>query len=409
MASAHLSPEDEANELHHQPVGRAIAWTLVLVFLALIVIRPLLLLRSPEVRQVFVTFGEGIAKAFDEKGPRKINRKLRLAIAEIDGDLEKNSRFSDRLVPPWHLALARLGIGHDTVHVGHDGWLEYRPAFEYITGPGILDPLRLLRWPDADPRPALFQLQADLAARGIVLWVMPVPTKVMVHPESFAPSLLGYRGEGLDNVSYSALRQELEAAGIRVFDALPALREVAAREPVFFKTDSHWKPAGIEAAAAALAAALEREVPLAPRSIEWRRKIDRIDYGGDLARMLHLDNYAAYPPEPVDVAMVTDARGRLFKPDPQAEVLLLGDSFANIFAPRAGNLVAQLAYYLGRPVDRVVQDGGGAVGTREALDRELRQNPHQRLATTKVVVLELAARELTFGRWRVVKLRKLHP
>ncbi len=121
--------------------------------------------------------------------------------------------------------------------------------------------------------------------------------------------------------------------------------------------------------------------------------------------MLHVDASPRYPPERVEVAMVTDARGRLWKPDPAAEVLVLGDSFANIFGPRAGGLPAQLAYHLGRPVDRLVMDGGGPLGTREALERELRENP-RRLATTKVVVLEFAARELTIGRWRMVRLPK---
>lgn len=406
---AQRSPEEEANELHHQPVGRAIAWTLCLAFLAVITLRPLFLLRSPEVRQDFATFFASLGKAFaDGGGPRQINRGARAAISEFDGDLEKKARFSERLLPPWHQAMAWLGTGHETVHVGRDGWLEYRPAFEYVTGSPILDRSRFRRWPGADPRPALRLLAEDLKARGIALWVVPVPSKVMVYPEGFAPSLAGAAGDGVGNPSFPTFRRGLENAGIRVFDPLPALRSAAAKEPVYFKTDSHWKPAGIEATAAALAAALEAEVPLAPRSREWRRKPDPIDYPGDLARMLHLEHTPAYPAEPVKVEMVTDERGRLWKPEPAAEVLVLGDSFSNIFAPRAGNLPAQLAYHLGRPVDRLVMDGGGPLGTREALDRELRQDP-ARLATTKVVVLEFAARELTIGRWRVIRLPKMAP
>lgn len=399
------SPEEEANELHHLPVERGLAWLLLGFFLLLITVRPLLSLRSEEVRRVFTTFAEQLTLAKDKDGAREKNRQLRRAIQEFDDDLEKNSRFSDRLQPIWHQALASLGSGHETVHVGKNGWLEYRPAFEYVTGAPILDPFRLRAWPDADPRPAIQKFAADLALRGIVLWVMPAPSKVMVHPESFAPELRD-AAEELDNPSFAALRQELRAAGIRVFEPLPVLRQLAREKQVYFKTDSHWNPLGIDATAAALAAALEAEVPLGPRSKEWRRQTQQLDYAGDLARMLHLENSPDYPPELVEVQVVTDAKGRLWKNDPQAEVLLLGDSFANIFSPRGAGLAAQLAFYLGRDVDRVVMDGGGPVGTREQLDRELRQKPHRRLATTKVVVLEFAARELAIGRWRVLQLRR---
>lgn len=397
-------PEQEANELHHLPVGRPIALALVLFFLLLITVRPLLLLRSDGVRRIFTTFFADLAAApKDSAGPRETNRKLRSAIAELDEDVEKNSRFSERLVPVWHEAMARLGIGHETVHVGRDGWLEYRPAFEYVTGAPIFDPARLAKWPAADPRPALLRLGADLELRGIELWLVPVPSKVMVHPEGFSPA--AGDPEDLDNPSFAALVGELEAAGIRVFDPLPVLREAARQERVYFKTDSHWNPVGIDRTAAALAAALEAEAPLGPRDRDWRRRVQKITYPGDLARMLHLDKSPLFPAEPIELQMVTDARGRLWKPEASAEVLLLGDSFANIFSPRAASLPAQLAYHLGRGVDRLVMDGGGPLGTREQLDRESRQDPH-RLATTKVVVLEFAARELAIGRWRVIPLRK---
>ena len=273
-----IDPEQQANELHHQPVDHKVAWLLVAFFLLLITLRPLLLLCSPEVRQIFGRFAAALEKVPEEaENVRQANRKVRRAIADFDGDLEKNSRFSERLQPIWHQALAELGSGHETVHVGYGGWLEYRPAFEYVTGEPILDPPRLGRWPDADPRPALLKLKADLELRGIALWLLPAPSKVMVHPEGFVPGLLERGAAGLeqvDNPSFAGLRGELEAAGIRVFDPLPELRRLAASRPVYFKTDSHWRPEGIDATAAALAAALEAEVPLSPRDQDWRRRTE---------------------------------------------------------------------------------------------------------------------------------------
>lgn len=400
------SPEGEARELHHQPVARPIAVILLTGLLLMVGIRPLLLLRGEEARGVFATFFGRLAAMPQEQGSlRERNRKLRVAIDEFDDSIEKLAPLTERLQPIWQKAMARLGSGHETAHVGLDGWLEYRPGFEYVTGQGILDPKRLAQWGDADPRKALKLLGRDLRARGIELWIFPVPSKVMVHPESFAPELRG-QDVDLQNPDFAQLRRDLEAEGLKVVDPLPVLRELARTKQVYFKTDSHWNPVGIDRAAAFLAAELEAGVSLSPRSVEWRRKEQTIPYGGDLSRMLHLEDLPHFAVEPVTVQMVTDSRGRLMKDDPKAEVLLLGDSFANIFAPRSGSFPAQLAYHLGRPIDRISMDGGGAAGNRQQLLQELNENP-ARLAGKKVVVLEFAARELAIGRWKKTRLPKL--
>ena len=397
------SPEEEAHELHHLPVSRPIAAVLLVGFLLLVVVRPLLLLRSEEIQGIFATFFGRLAfLPQDTSSLREQNRKLRTTLDEFDDDLEKNARFSDRLQPIWQKVMARLGSGHETVHVGLGGWLEYRPAFEYVTGKRIFDPSRQVIGPDADPRKALMLLGRDLKRRGIELWLFPVPSKVMVHPESFAPELHS-RDVDLQNPDYAQLRRDWEAEGLTVVDPLPVLRELAKTQQVYFKTDSHWNPVGIDAAAAFLAAELEAKGKLSPRSVEWRRKEQTIPYGGDLTRMLHLEDLPLYAVEPVTVQMVSDSRGRLMKDDPAAEVLLLGDSFANIFARRSGSFPAQLAYHLGRPIDRISMDGGGAAGNRQQLLQELSENP-SRLAGKKVLILEFAVRELAIGRWKKTRL-----
>ena len=74
---------------------------------------------------------------------------------------------------------------------------------------------------------------------------------------------------------------------------------------------------------------------------------------------------------------ILTADGRPWRPDPTADVLLLGDSFTNIFSLEAmgwgtaAGLAEQLSFVLGRPVDRLVQNANGAFATREALAREL--------------------------------------
>ena len=107
--------------------------------------------------------------------------------------------------------------------------------------------------------------------------------------------------------------------------------------------------------------------------------------------------------------MVLDAAGRLWRRDPAAEVLLLGDSFTNVYSDpalgwgRGAGLAEQLAYELARPVDKLALNAGGAHATREALARALASG-RTSLAGKRVVIYQFAARELSTGDWRAVDL-----
>jgi alginate O-acetyltransferase complex protein AlgJ len=90
-------------------------------------------------------------------------------------------------------------------------------------------------------------------------------------------------------------------------------------------------------------------------------------------------------------------------------VLVLGDSFSNIYSLASmgwgdsAGFAEQLSYTLGRPVDRIVQNSDGAYATRLALRRMLATG-EDRLAGTRVVIWQFAARELAMGDWRVIEL-----
>ena len=92
-----------------------------------------------------------------------------------------------------------------------------------------------------------------------------------------------------------------------------------------------------------------------------------------------------------------------------AEVLILGDSFTNIYAQAslgwgtAAGLAEHLSAALGRPVDRIVQNDQGAHATRELLARQIAESP-DRLDGVRVVVYQFATRELSVGDWRIVDL-----
>jgi len=347
------------------------------------------------------------------------NDRLLEALDETETALEDASPLRALVRPAIGRALVHWGgVGNRRVVLGTDGWLAYRPGALYVVGKPFLDPAVLARrraatpsWrcaSEPDPRPAMLQLKRQLAARGIRLVVMPVPTKPMLYPASVGAghSREPVLPERLANPSFDQLRNELEAAGIEVFDPLPALAAArAVGEEVFLRTDSHWSPHGVRAVSRALAARLEaRGQDLGPAR-RWRREAQMQSGPGDLARMLEPASTAR---ETVSLERVVGPDGMPWQPDAQARVLLLGDSFTNVFSDpslgwgSAGGLAAQLAAELGRGIDRIAVNAGGASGARHRLAAALGRGP--RLAGKTVVVWQFAVRELSSGDWPRIAL-----
>jgi SGNH hydrolase-like domain, acetyltransferase AlgX len=260
--------------------------------------------------------------------------------------------------------------------------------------------------------PAIVQFHAQLAARGIELILLPVPGKASVHPEYFTPTF-AQDTPGLHNRSYRAFVRALEARGIRVFDPTDRLAAFAHTHetPSYLATDTHWTPAAMESIAAALAQELRPLLPAAPAAAVFRRDTALVTHLGDLGQMLKLPSGAGWPaPETVEIHPVQPvAGGAVGAIDPTADVLLLGDSFANIYAlgslgwGASAGLAEHLALALNRPVDALRRNDAGAHATREMLAHEVASGCN-RLAGKKVVVWEFAARELVQGDWKFLDL-----
>ena len=77
-----------------------------------------------------------------------------------------------------------------------------------------------------------------------------------------------------------------------------------------------------------------------------------------------------FPPEAVWLRRVLQPDGSPWRPSRDADVLVLGDSFSNIYSLESmgwgdsAGFVEQLSYVLRRPVDRLVQNDEGAFATR---------------------------------------------
>jgi alginate O-acetyltransferase complex protein AlgJ len=135
---------------------------------------------------------------------------------------------------------------------------------------------------------------------------------------------------------------------------------------------------------------------------------------GDIAALLKLPRtQKLYPPQTITLQQVFYNR-TLWRASADAEVLLLGDSFSNIYSlaamgwGEAAGLAEHVSYRLNRPLDCILQNSDGAFATRETLSRELARG-RDRLAGKKVVIWEFAERELMFGNWKLLSMKLGEP
>ena len=313
-----------------------------------------------------------------------------------------------------------LAVGTARVEVGADGWLFYRPDIDHVIGRGFLSPHALahraaggdtiVAAPEPDPRPALLTLQNQLARRGIALIVMPTPVKPSAEPDRIGRPIAGARI--VMNRSYTRFVDDLARSGVVVFDVtgtLDAMKRTGAG-PVYLKTDTHWRPETVTRVASDLSAVIEATVDLDPPDPRYRVAPVEVTNQGDIVALLGLGpRQRRYPPETVSVERVETTAGEPWTPDPAAEILLLGDSFSNVYSleplgwGEGAGLAEQLSVALGRPVDRLSQNDAGAVAPRRLLAAALGRNA-ARLSRTRVVVYQFAARELSQGDWRPIDL-----
>ncbi len=368
-------------------------------------------------------FGESDGTTFSRL--MAANRSLQHDIDEFEATLKTDSLLAKNLLPPvQEFTVWSVGLGNEKAYVGRDGWLFYRPGIDYLTGPGFLDPRRLAEradsgteWrsaPQSDPRKAIFQFHRQLAERGITLIVVPVSVKAQVHPDKFSDAC-NKQLKPLNNPSYDEFCQHLRSRGVLVFDPTAGLvrRSFSANifVPQYLTADTHWRPEAMEASADALAEYIRKNVDLPPaRPTGYRRVTESVTNLGDIARMLRLPKgQTLYPPETVEIHPVPTAGGEIWRPIRSADVLLLGDSFSNVFSLDAmgwgagSGFAEQISFALKRPLDVIIRNDAGAYATRESLGLELARGA-DRLAGKRLVIWQFAQRELATGNWKMIDM-----
>lgn len=434
-------------EIAEEQVGKTtvsgpVAFALVAAFLVTILSIPLAQ-HYIEVRAGFAAKGHWVwpkayealrfpgnaATAFHDPAHRGFWRQFQAANSSFIHDVKayekalEDDSFVARASLPHTQALTAelLGLGNEQVYLGRDGWLFYQPEVGYLTGEGFLhaNVLRsrarsgrageVLLQPN--PVKAIVDFNNQLRDRGIHLILMPAPVKPMIEPERLSKRYHEPLPIPLQNPSYGEFLEQLRAASVDILDVSPALTQakLASGLPQFLMTDTHWTPAAMDMAAGMLAEHARGLNLLTGTELPLTRSDQPVSNVGDIAGMLKLPSSSKlYPQQPVTVQPVWNGTAP-FKPDPAAQILVLGDSFSNIYSLEAmgwgasAGFVEQLGYHLRQPVDAILRNDAGAFATRELLAKELAQG-RDRLAGKKILVWEFAMRELGVGNWKMIPL-----
>ena len=329
-------------------------------------------------------------------------------LREYEREMEEASWVAKELRPRTQYAQFRfLQDAGDKALIGRDGWMFYKPGVRYLTerpAPPTPDA------PPNDPLPAIVDFRGQLARRGIRLLVMIAPNKESIYPE-----MLSRRAENIEVLMGPQTQQlldELQTAGVEVVDLFEVFRAAKQRQthasaaPFYLAQDSHWSPAGIEVAAKAAAQHILSAGWVQRGTLAYDHRPAPVRRLGDVIRMLQVPQIEQnIAPEDIPCQQIVRQDDQSpYQDDPDAGILILGDSFLRIYEqdePRSAGFIAGLARELWQPVASIVNDGGASTLVRQELHRRPRL-----LVNKKLVIWEFVERDIRLGTegWQAVPL-----
>lgn len=353
-----------------------------------------LLLALPPLDQLKVEVGAGsrwkFAALFREfPSPRSLR--------QFEEDLAADSRLGREARTAYQSLLTGLfRAGNGKIVVGQEGYLFFRKEVDLATGPGLLEAHAAVRRGSGedregpgtrDPVGAIADYHRQLKGRGIDLVFVPLPSKPSIYPEKLWAGYPLAAGAAC-NRDWQAFLSRLRAQGVDVLDVTEDLWRAKPSGELFLRRDTHWTPFGMEIAASRIAERLRPSLGPARETYAWAFR--PVEHDGDLLRMIDLA-----PGSILRALQSVQIREVAGKGGDEAPVLLLGDSFTNIYSRRElswgerAGLGEQLMRLLGLPVQILALNGGGATAVRELLARR-----PAALKRKRVVVWACSSRDL---------------
>ena len=230
----------------------------------------------------------------------------------------------------------------------------------------------------------LHQIAKDLAAQGIALQVVLVPDKARVENAHAC------------GVPYSEQSQGRYAAFAKLLDGLPVVDVLSAfngvRNPLYYRTDTHWNQDGAAIAAAATASATDAPIDRdRPFDTQFGPEADR---AGDLLRLMSLDKVPDLPlplrplPDRERPATTKETNppadtGSLLDDAPVPQIALVGSSYSV-----NANFHGALEQAMSAPIGQFAQSGGAFWGSA----RDYFRSPAFKETPPKLVIWEIPER-----------------
>jgi len=370
-------------------------WIMVLLFLLIIAILPIIQLVKE------IAHKEPIQE-FDLL--KKIPTVENLRVYETE--IEDNSIVAMKIRPWYQLFLTRIaGKGNAEAIIGKNGWLFYRPSVDFIVNPAS----GFHR--ESGPLPAITAFHETLKAQGVDLIIFPVPGKASVYPEYLSNRYDMTQGLPVNPYTrhFFALLHE---KGIWVVDPSQTLWAGKRNETTYLPQDTHWSPHGMKLAVRELAKSIKANSKLdGIGSKSYSTQPVQATESGDIFDMLNLpDEGAISPPLSIITEQIIDpGTGNPVAPGINSPIVLLGDSFANIYSKaemgwgKHSGFGEHLAFELGMPVDVIAINDGGTNTSRETLARR-----NNALVGKKIVIWQFATRDLINpeAKWKIVDIPK---
>ena len=323
---------------------------------------------------------------------KKKNQSLNEHLKSFEKNLE-TALFAEtpRKLTQSTLSLSPLKEGNRNVRIGKDGWLFLDDAIESLTGQGPFHdgPFPFQKGGNS-PVDAIKRFADQLDNFGARLILVSIPSKAMIYPEKINHNIKG----PISHPDAQRLVSELNSLpNLDVLDLTRSLFNLKKDKKVFLKQDTHWTPEAMEEAAKIIANHIKSmDINIDKVNLNPKQKEGRKAYG-DLVEKINIWD-GAFNQESVIAKPIKDNTR-----DRNSEIILLGDSFTNIYSSNEGlgwgnnaGLPEHIASNVGTPIDVISINGGGATKVRKKLAQ--RRGSSEDMKNKKVVIWAITCRDL---------------
>ena len=394
MGTSNNNSTDDLNSTFELFIGKKACRLFIGIFLFIIIIPPLY-------RNIFEISAKlqtdelnhdsswtPVIELFNKKKNQSFNEHLK----SFEKNLE-TAFFAEtpRKLTQSILSLSPLKEGNRNVRIGKDGWLFLDEAIESLTGQGPFHdgPFPFQKGGNS-PVDAIKRFADQLDNFGARLILVSIPSKAMIYPEKINHNIKG----PISHPDAQRLVSELNSLpNLDVLDLTRSLFNLKKDKKVFLKQDTHWTPEAMEEAAKIIANHIKSmDINIDKVNLNPKQKEGRKAYG-DLVEKINIWDGSFNQESVIAKPIKGNTRDR------NSEIILLGDSFTNIYSSNEGlgwgnnaGLPEHIASNVGTPIDVISINGGGATEVRKKLAQ--RRGSSEDMKNKKVVIWAITCRDL---------------